>query len=238
YNVFREKELDKAPEGGTWDADAVTRPSPPYEDPTFGMGTNGYPAVSMTQFSALKFCKWLSDKTGRFYRLPTEAEWEYACRAGTTTAFSFGDDIDQLDEYAWHFDNSDEKYHKVGSKKPNPWGLYDMHGNVSEWTLDQYDAAFYQQLADKDGNIENPWREPTSLYPRTVKGGSWDDSKEDHRSASRISSSPRWKERDPQIPKSFWWNTDSPFVGFRLLSPAEQPSPEAQAAFWAKVFGD
>jgi formylglycine-generating enzyme required for sulfatase activity len=85
-------------------------------------------------------------KTGRFYRLPSEAEWEYACRAGTTTAYSFGDDPPKLGEYAWYFDNSDDAYHEVGQKQPNPWGLFDMHGNVAEWVLDAHDKGFYATL--------------------------------------------------------------------------------------------
>lgn len=240
YEIFRDKALDIAPEGAeeSWDADAVMRPSPPYEDPTFGMGKYGYPAASMTQYAALFYCKWLSEKTGVFYRLPTEAEWEYACRAGTTTTYHFGDEVDSLDAYAWYYDNSNEAYHPVGTKKPNPWGLYDMHGNVSEWTLDQYQADFYANLAKEEQPLSAPWAQPTQLHPRTVKGGSWDDDPETLRCATRIKSSMQWKKRDPQIPKSFWWNTDSPFVGFRLVRPYKQPSKEEMAAFWSSVLDE
>src|SRR5579872_4988209 len=97
---------------------------------SFGMGINGYPAISMTQHAANKYAEWLSAKTGEFYRLPTEAEREYACRAGSTAAYYFGDDVSQLGDYAWYQANSKGKYQKVGTKKPNAWGLYDMLGNV------------------------------------------------------------------------------------------------------------
>ncbi|MDH3710024.1 MAG: formylglycine-generating enzyme family protein [Cyclobacteriaceae bacterium] len=237
YNIFRDKEMDLPTAAQpNWNADAVARPSPPYEDPTFGMGRDGFPAVSMTQFAALQYCKWLSEKTGIFYRLPTEAEWEYACRAGSQATYYYGDEQEKIDDYAWHYDNSNEAYHKVGQKLPNDWGLYDMLGNVSEWTLDQYRADAYQQLAEV--SEVNPWIKPSALHPRTVRGGSWDNDIEDQRCSCRIESSKRWKERDPQIPKSFWWNTDSPFVGFRIISPYQQPSPEEQAAFWSLVLGD
>ena len=105
---------------------------------SFGMGKDGFPAIAMTQHGANKFCQWLSAKTGHFYRLPTEAEWEYAARAGTTTTYFWGNDGSKLGQYAWYADNSDFKYQKVGKKKPNPWGLYDIYGNVTEWVLDQY----------------------------------------------------------------------------------------------------
>lgn len=237
YNIFRDKSLDLPPSDTVeWNVDAFARPSPPYEDPTFGMGKDGFPAVSMTQFAALQYCKWLSQKTGEFYRLPTEAEWEYACRAGTTSTYYFGEDPQQLEAHAWHYENSDEVYHKPGEKQSNPWGLYDMLGNISEWTLDQYQEDAYQQLDSLEE--VNPWIKPTKLHPRTVRGGSWDNDPEDQRCACRIESSKKWKERDPQIPKSFWWNTDSPFVGFRLVKPYTQPTPEVQAAFWGRVLGD
>jgi formylglycine-generating enzyme required for sulfatase activity len=206
-------------------ADAVTRPTTEYTDMTFGMGHDGYPAISMTQLAAKFYCHWLSQKTGHYYRLPTEAEWEYACRAGTTTAYSFGDDPDDLDEYAWYYDNSDEAYHKVGLKKPNPWGLHDMHGNVAEWCLDQYFPDFYAQFAGDEPAV-NPLAVPSTLYPRVVRGGSWFDDPEMLRSAAREKSDPSWKVRDPQLPKSMWYHTDADFVGFRLVRPLVRPSNE------------
>lgn len=218
-------------ESTMWDntADALTIPTKPYADMTFGMGKNGYPAVCMTQFAAKMYCKWLSAKTGRFYRLPTEAEWEYACRAGSTGAYSFGDDPDELDDYGWHEGNSDEQYQKVGKKKPNAWGLYDMHGNVAELCLDQYISDRYKQLGD--GVIDNPVLIVTKMYPRVVRGGAWTDEVEILRSAARQGSSRDWKSQDPQIPQSIWYFTDANFVGFRVVRPLHTPTPEEAAQY-------
>lgn len=231
YYIFREKNLDKAPEGGEWDADAVTRPSPPYEDPTFGMGKEDFPAGSMTQYAALSYCKWLTEKTGVFYRLPTEAEWEYACKAGQTEGLAT-DDTAVVDDLGWHDGNSDETYHKIGQKKPNAFGLYDMLGNVGEWTLDQYSKDYYTKMQSEEG-VANPWLEPTRLHPRTVKGGSFYDEATELRCSNRIKSDMDWKRRDPQLPKSFWWNTDSPFVGFRLVRPYQEMTQAEIDEFWS-----
>ena len=212
-------------------ADAVTRPTKPYVEMSFGMGKDGYPAISMTQHAANKFCEWLSAKTGNFYRLPTEAEWEYAARAGTTTAYFFGDDPEQLGEYAWYGPNSNWKYQKIGTKKPNPWGLYDIYGNVVEWCLDQYDPDFYKSLP-ADGSV-NPWKRSTTPYPHAVRGGHWDD--EDPlmlRSAVRRGSHPDWKIQDPQLPKSIWYLTDAQWLGFRIVRPLQVPPPEALSEYW------
>jgi formylglycine-generating enzyme required for sulfatase activity len=205
-------------------ADALARPTKPYSDMSFGMGKAGYPVLCMTQFAAKIYCKWLSAKTGRYYRLPTEAEWEYACRAGTETAYSFGDDVNKLDEYAWHDGNSDEKYHKIGLKKPNPWGLYDMHGNVAEWCLDQYSAEGYKDSAGKI--LENPLVTATRPYPLAVRGGSWIDGAELLRSAARRGSNKDWKMQDPQYPQSIWYFTDAEFLGFRVVRPFRIPNAE------------
>lgn len=213
--------------------DAITRPSPPYEDPSYGMGKDGYPAVSMSAYSALVFCKWLSTITGRFYRLPTEAEWEYAARAGTDSPYSFGDTTDTIDDYAVYYKNSNNQYAKVGSKKPNPWGLYDMHGNAAEWTLDEYKEDAYATL-----DPDNPWMTPTVIHPRVYRGGSWDDDADRLRSASRSASSLKLQKRDPQIPKSFWWFTDSNYIGMRLVSPVEQPTADEQQKFWQRVLDE
>jgi formylglycine-generating enzyme required for sulfatase activity len=215
----------------SWDktADALAIPTKPYSDMTFGMGKEGYPAICMTQFAAKMYCKWLSAKTGHYYRLPTEAEWEYACRAGTSTAYSFGDNPEKLDQYAWYSDNSDEKYHKVGKKKPNPWGLYDMHGNVAEWCVDQYYPDRYKQLGDKP--VEDPVTGVTKAYPQVARGGAWTDEVPLLRSAARRASSKDWKAQDPQIPKSIWYYTDAQFVGFRVVRPLRVPSPEEAARY-------
>ena len=226
--LFQTLEADKLS-----NIDAITRPSPPYEDPSYGMGKVGYPAISMSAYSALVFCKWLSTVTGRFYRLPTEAEWEYAAKAGTNTAYSFGDDLTKLDEYAVYYKNANNQYAKVGSKMPNPWGLYDMHGNVAEWTLDEY-----KENALAITESKNPWVKPTVIHPRVIKGGSWDDDAKTLRSSARVASSLKLQKRDPQIPKSFWWNTDSNFIGFRLVSPKVQPSKEEQKQFWQTVLDE
>jgi len=211
-------------------ADAVSRPTTPYVEMSFGMGTDGYPAISMTQHAANTYCKWLSAKLSQFYRLPTEAEWEYACRAGTTTAYSFGDDVSKLGEYAWYSDNSDFKYQKVGKKKPNPWGLYDMHGNVVEWCLDQYDPDTYKKFVG--ATADNPWVKATQPYPHVARGGSWDDGPEALRSAARRASSRAWKQQDPQLPKSIWYHTDAQFLGFRLIRPFKVPQPENLNKYW------
>lgn len=210
--------------------DAITRPSSPYIDMTLGMGKDGgFPANSMQQFGALMYCKWLYNKTGIFYRLPTEAEWEYACRAGAKTLYPFGDNAAQLDQYAWYNNNSENRYHKVGQKKPNAWGLYDMLGNVAEWVLDQYAADYYSTLTDP---ATDPIRLADTRHPRIVKGGSYNSEAKDLRAANRQMSDPVWNRRDPQIPKSRWWNADAPFVGFRIVRPVKQPTAEEAEAFF------
>ncbi len=210
--------------------DAITRPSSPYIDMTLGMGKDGgFPANSMQHYGALMYCKWLYNKTGIFYRLPTEAEWEYACRAGATTIYPFGDNPAQLDQYAWYNNNSENRYHKVGQKKPNAWGLYDIMGNVAEWVLDQYATDYYSTLADP---ATDPIRLADSRHPRTVRGGSYNSEAKELRAANRQMSDPVWNRRDPQIPKSRWWNADAPFVGFRIVRPVKQPTAEEAEAFF------
>ena len=212
------------------DVDGVSGATTPYVEMSFGMGKDGYPAISMTQLAAKKFCEWLSAMTGNFYRLPTEAEWEYACRANSKTAYSFGESPELLKQYAWYKENSEEKYHKVGMKKPNKWGLYDMHGNVSEWTLDQYNSKVFYKYSTI--NTTNPYEKPTKLYPRVVRGGSWMSSSYKLRSASRQVSSKQWKKQDPQIPRSLWWHTDAQFVGFRVVRPKTTPSLKKKEEYW------
>ncbi len=204
-------------------ADAVSRPSIPAMDFSFGMGRGRRPVVSMTHYAAKMYCAWLSEKTGQYYRLPTEAEWEYACRAGTLTSFSFGDDVKQLGDYAVFYGNSEEGYRRVGQKKPNPWGLYDMHGNVAEWCLDQYLPDFYKRSKSQPTTL-TPYAIPTKIFPRVARGGSWFDDPQDLRSANRIYSEFDWLLQDPNASQSMWYLTNGDFVGFRLVRPFKRPS--------------
>jgi len=204
-------------------ADAVTRPTKPYTDMTFGMGKEGYPAICMTRLAALTYCEWLSARTGHYYRLPTEAEWEYAARGGTTTRFSFGDDAANLGDYAWFADNSSQKTQPVGKKKPNPFGLFDMHGNVLELCLDQY-----APYAPADTLLVDPWLIPKTIYPTVARGGAWNSAAADLRCARRTGSERAWKQKDPQIPQSRWYFTDALFVGFRVVRPLQAPDAEAR----------
>jgi len=154
------------------------------------------PVEQVSWNDAVEFCKALSKKTGKTVRLPTEAEWEYACRAGSKTRHSFGDGDRDLGAYAWYNENSDEKTHPVGKKKPNAWGLYDMHGNVWEWCSDWY-AESYAGL-----KTTNPQGSGSGKY-RVLRGGSWNSSPLSCRSAIRIGSSPAYRY--------------GIFVGFRVV---------------------
>ena len=232
---IQRRKLKNAPETERDKASAeyqLSQPTEPYTDMTFSMGKKDCPAICMTQFAARTFCQWLTEKTGRYYRLPSEAEWEYACRAGTDTAYSFGDDPADLEDYGWFYDNSEEAYHKVGQKKPNPWGLYDMHGNVAEFVLDGYVEDAYSQF--KNG-VTSPLITPTKIFPTVIRGGSWDADPEECRSAARGASDPSWQAQDPQIPKSMWYNTDAKHVGFRIIRPLVEPTAEEKEAKWDKM---
>ncbi|HET6204638.1 MAG TPA: SUMF1/EgtB/PvdO family nonheme iron enzyme [Planctomycetota bacterium] len=165
--------------------DGVTRPSPPYEPPDRGWGRGKHPAMSMRRHAAEAYCAWLSKKTGKAYRLPTEEEWSFACRPAGP-----------LDEEAWHPGNGGGTTHEVGTKAPNAFGLQDMLGNVWEYCAGDF--------APGD--------------PRPVlRGGSYKDAASCGVRQPFLES---WSERDPNRPRSKWWVTDGPFVGFRVARSA------------------
>jgi len=191
--------------------DAVTRPTKPYLPPDRGFGHEGYAAITMSHKNAAAFCAWLSEKSGRHYRLPTEQEWEYACLSKDPVTihddFAWqGDDygardLQSLGEYAWFASNADGMPHPVSTKLPNLWGLCDMHGNVAEWV---------------DGSDGRP----------VVKGGSYLDPAEKLKISARMPNDPAWNASDPQIPKSQWWLANAPFIGFRVVcddGPGDKP---------------
>ena len=229
--------------------DGVARPTPPYMDMTFTMGRDGYPAICMSHTAARQYCKWLSEKTGHFYRLPTEAEWEFACRAGASTAYACGADAKALGEFAWFADNSARvlepgaspvpAYHKVGEKKPNAFGLCDMHGNVAEWCADHYLADAYAEANGKGPRTDPFFAPPKDArgrplrFPHTARGGSWRDDAKVLRCANRLASEAAWNQRDPQIPRSWWYLTEGQHIGFRVVRPLKAPTAEERARFEA-----
>jgi formylglycine-generating enzyme required for sulfatase activity len=168
-------------------ADAAARPSRPYGAPDYGFGHAGYPAISIARAAAEAFCAWLSARTGKKYRLPTEAEW---VRAATLAAPTWSPE--RRETIAWHRANAGAKTHAVGSKQADALGLYDLFGNAAEWVV------------RADGSL-------------VVRGGSYQDPPEHVGPTASSRQTDAWNERDPQIPKSRWWLSDGPFVGFRIV---------------------
>ncbi|MDG3005211.1 formylglycine-generating enzyme family protein [Paludisphaera mucosa] len=202
------------------DADAVTRPTPPYPDETRGYGREGYPAIGVSHHAAMEYCHWLSKKTGKIYRLPTEAEWEYACRAGTNTIYFFGDDPKELARFAWFDDGANETPQPVGRKAANPWGLHDIVGNASEWCLDRYVAEAYARLPEDRPSVGPVILLKEAPHPHVARGGSWADPAAACRSASRRGSDATWNQMDPD--GSIRWVWDADFVGFRVVRAVDE----------------
>jgi formylglycine-generating enzyme required for sulfatase activity len=228
---FEEKDLDPKP-------DAITRPTAQYIDLTWGMGKEGgYPANSMQPYTAITYCKWLWKKTGIFYRLPTELEWEYAAKAGKNGAFPEGVNQQNIKNYAWYLLNSKEKYQIVAKKLPNKFGLFDMMGNVAEWTMDMYDAEYFKKLKENTtANYITKRKSNRSLH--TAKGGGFKSPIFELRPSDRMPQTDAWNKRDPQIPKSKWWLTDGDYVGFRIVRPLVQPNAEEIEAFFNDALND
>lgn len=223
--------LEERPDGELWDA--VVQPTAPYTSMNLGMGhgyEHGFPAIAMSHYAACKFCEWLSAQTGRYYRLPTEAEWEYACRAGSETSFAYGESEDELDAYAWYWNNSHDQYQRTATRRPNAWKLFDLHGNMAEWVLDAYDPRAYEGRGG--GTTSNPLVLAAPGGGHVVRGGSWEDDPDALRSAARRKSSPDWNMQDPQNPKSIWYLTDGGMIGFRIVRPVKVPDAITVHRLW------
>lgn len=188
YDIFA-FHLDRADSPKAQAVDAISRPSKPYGAPDRGFGHQGHPALAMTHEAAQQFCRWLSAKTGKRYRLPTVVEWEHAARAGARPGPL---PAKELDKVAWYWNTTEDKTEPVGTKAANAWGLHDTLGNVAEWCT-------------------NGDRSPV------VCGGSFVDKAAKVQVGARTAPSPAWNATDPQNPKSKWWLADAPFVGFRVV---------------------
>lgn len=194
YDIFAFA-LDQ-PEPERAGVDAATRPSRPYLPADRGFGHANYPVISVAFNGAKEFCRWLSEKTGKKYRLATRDEWEWACRAGST---SDSPNAAELDSIAWHFGNSPEKTQDIKTKSANAWGLYDMLGNAGEWTVN----------TDGKGRL---------------CGGHFRTPAADMNFGVTEKQTADWNKRDPQMPKSKWWLSDGPFAGFRIVCEVDRDS--------------
>jgi len=213
--------------------DAISGPTPPWGNPDQGWGFGNRPAITMTFHAAQTFCRWLSLKTGKNYRLPTEAEWEYAARGGTSTPYFFegnpnkftrnrwlnrvfGADTTVINSYIVYEANSMLKTQVPDSVRPNPFGLRNMLGNVWEFVSDYYAEDAFAMYPESQ-LIKDPTG-PATGTERVIRGGSFNSDAFDVRSATRRSTQhDAWLVTDPQIPKSIWWYSDSYDVGFRVV---------------------
>ena len=230
-------------------ADAVTGPTPPYGLPDQGWGKGSRPAITMSHHAATEYTKWLSQVTGKKFRLPTEAEWEYAARAGTESPYFFpgepkqfterywlnrflGVKIAPMGEYVWYEQNSNLRTHPPEDTKANPWGLVNILGNAREFCLDWYAPDAYAR--HPEGEIANP-RGPDSGEEHVVRGGSYRFDAADLRVAARDHTrTAEWLLTDPQVPKSIWWYSDSSDVGFRVVREFEERPVSDESRMEAK----
>jgi formylglycine-generating enzyme required for sulfatase activity len=213
------------------DVDAISGPTPPYGQPDQNWGLGDRPAITMSFHAAETYCKWLSQVTGKTYRLPTEAEWEYAARGGTQTPYFFegnpkdftekgfigklfGGESDVIDNYVVYHANSEAKTQEPDVVEPNPFGLKNMLGNAMEYCSDWYAEDAYEQLPD--GAVDP--KGPATGEERVVRGGSFKSPAGEVRSASRdYSRTEEWLKTDPQMPKSIWWLSDCNCISFRVV---------------------
>jgi len=231
-------------EESTDDVDAISGATPPYGQPDQGWGMEQRPAISFTHHAAETYCRWLSQVTGKTYRLPTEAEWEYACRAGTEGPYFFqGDpkkfektglraklsknDTAVINTYVVYKGNSPSKTQPPDFVQPNPFGLKNMLGNVAEFCADWYQPDTYDQYPD--GIIRDP-KGPESGEEHVVRGGSFMNSAGVLRSAARdYTRTEAWLRTDPQMPKSIWWYSDCFHVGFRVVCEFDSKTGNSEA---------
>jgi formylglycine-generating enzyme required for sulfatase activity len=213
--VLDTQQQEKKAEPSKVDVDAITGPTPVYGDMTMGHPQTA-PAIGISWRNAETFCRWLAKKTGKPYRLPTEAEWEYAARAGTTSPLGSADDAAKLGDFAWYEANADVGLVEVAKKKANAWGLYDMQGNVWEWVQDFYKPTAYAETSGQ-GTLLNPTGPATGTL-HVARGGSYKSPVSELRCAARGFEQESWRWNDPQLPKSIWWLPQIDVIGFRIAS--------------------